>query len=78
MSCKFLPIIKEVINSLMSKLVDSHKGKLQKIIAVAIETSVGDDKVESDFVSEISSYFAPVMVVSDDEDDVDRCDLAIQ
>ena len=67
-ACKFLPICQEVIKSMKEKLVDAQQSKMKKIIAAAMTTSMDDGKVESDFASEVSSYFAPVLVAPTDPD----------
>ena len=64
-----MPICKEVISSIKTKVVDKQKGKLQNIIAAAMMASVEPEKPEkpeSDFASEIASYFAPVLLASED------------
>ena len=65
-ACKFLSICQEVIKSVKEKMVDSHQSKLKKIIAAAMSTSMDEGKLESDFTSEVSSYFAPVSLAPDD------------
>ena len=67
-TCKFLPVCQEVIKSMKERIVDEKQSKMKQIIAAAMATSIGEEK-EADFATEISSYFAPVLVASDEDEE---------
>ena len=75
-TCKFLPICQEAIKALKEKADNEKQSKMKQVIAAAITTSIGDD-AEADFSTEISSYFAPVLVASD-EDGEDGADNSLE